>query len=129
MPYTNCCAAGLALAPADCCKTPPLGIPVTYTNLARRSEAIPNVPHILYCGGPVHNMATVIPVTHGDEGGAMGGVASGSVAARSIEVTGSSAVIVCGAPETRLNDTNLPNNQNTSGQTVEPSQYKCQTCR
>jgi hypothetical protein len=127
--FTNCSAGGVAMASADVCKTPPLGIPVSYVNIALRPEAVPNVPNIIYCGGPVHNMNTIIPVTHDDEGGSYGGVASGTVAAESTEATGSGMVIISGAPETRLTDTNLPNNQNTAGETVEPSQQKCMTCR
>jgi len=52
----------------------------------------------------------------------MGGVASGTVSSESRHVTGSGKVLIQGAPQTRLTDTNLPNKQNTSGQTVTPSQ-------
>jgi hypothetical protein len=119
--FANCSAGGIAIAPADVCLTPP-GIPVPYTNIANKTEAVPNVPTILYAGGPVHNMNTVIPVTHGDEPGSMGGVASGTVASLSRHVTGSAKVIIQGAPQTRMTDTNLPNSQNTAGQSVTPSQ-------
>lgn len=120
--FANCSAGGMALAASDVCKTPPLGIPSTYANIANKPEAVPNVPTIIYAGGPVHNLNTIIPMTHGDEGGSMGGVASGTVAALSRHVTGSGKVLIQGAPQTRLTDTNLPNNQNTAGQTVAPSQ-------
>ena len=119
--FVNCSAGGMAIAASDVCLTPP-GIPIPYTNTAYKTEAIPNVPNIIYVGGPVHNMNTIIPVTHGDEPGSMGGVASGTVAAQSRHVTGSSKVIIQGSPQTRMTDTNLPNSQNTSGQTVTPSQ-------
>ncbi|WP_323123566.1 DUF4150 domain-containing protein [Burkholderia alba] len=120
--FANCSAGGMALSGADVCKTPPLAIPVSYPNIANKPEAVPNVPNIIYSGGPVHNMNTIIPVTHSDEGGSMGGVASGTVSAQSRHVTGSGKVMIQGAPQTRLTDTNLPNNQNTAGQTVAPSQ-------
>ncbi|KVN21663.1 type VI secretion protein [Burkholderia pyrrocinia] len=120
--YANCSAGGMAMAGSDVCKTPPLAIPVPYPNIANQCEAVPNVPTIIYCGGPVHNLNTIIPVTHGDESGSMGGAASGTVAGPSRHVTGSGKVMIQGAPQTRLTDTNLPNNQNTAGQTVAPSQ-------
>ncbi|WP_126284133.1 DUF4150 domain-containing protein [Burkholderia stagnalis] len=120
--FANCSAGGMAMSGSDVCKTPPIAIPVSYPNIANKPEAVPNVTNIIYCGGPVHNMNTIIPVTHSDEPGSMGGVASGTVSAQSRHVTGSGKVLIQGAPQTRLTDTNLPNNQNTSGQTISPSQ-------
>ncbi|AIO70538.1 hypothetical protein DM82_4630 [Burkholderia oklahomensis] len=112
----------MALSGADVCKTPPLAIPVSYPNIANKPEAVPNVPNIIYAGGPVHNLNTIIPVTHSDEPGSMGGVASGTVSGPSRHVKGSGKVMIQGAPQTRLTDTNLPNNQNTAGNSVAPSQ-------
>lgn len=120
--FANCSAGGMALSSSDVCKTPPVGNPVSYPNLANQAEAVPNVPTILYSGGPVHNLNTIIPTTRSDEPGSMGGVASGTVSAQSRHATGSGKVLIQGAPQTRLTDTNLPNNQNTAGQTVAPSQ-------
>jgi hypothetical protein len=122
--FANCQAGGMDLAPADVCKTPPLGIPVPYANQANGSEAIPNVPNFIYVGGPVHNMNTIIPVTHNDEPGSMGGVASGTVAALSRHVTGANTIIIQGAPITRMTSVNLPNAQNTAGTRIAPSQTK-----
>ncbi|KVN35060.1 type VI secretion protein [Burkholderia pyrrocinia] len=112
----------MAIAPSDVCKTPPLAIPIPYPNIANKPEAVPNVPTIIYCGSPVHNKNTIIPVTHSDEPGSMGGVASGTVAALSINVTCSTLVIIQGAGQTRLTDSNATNNHNTIGTTVVPSQ-------
>lgn len=122
--FANCQAGGIDLSPADICKTPPLGIPIPYPNTANGSEAIPNVPHIIYVGGPVHNLNTLIPVTHNDEAGSMGGVASGMVAGPSRHVTGANKIIVRGAPITRMTSINLPNGQNTAGVRLSPSQTK-----
>ncbi|HEY4082587.1 MAG TPA: DUF4150 domain-containing protein [Burkholderiaceae bacterium] len=122
--FANCQAGGMDLAPCDVCKTPPLAIPIPYTNIANGAEAVPNVPTIIYVGGPVHNLNTVIPVTHGDEAGSMGGIASGTVAAQSRHVTGASTIIIQGAPITRMSSVNLPNQQNTSGSRLSPSQTK-----
>ncbi|TCW77512.1 type VI secretion protein [Burkholderia sp. SRS-46] len=120
--FANCSAGGMAMAGSDVCKTPPIAIPISYPNIANKCEAVPNVPTIIYCGGPVHNLNTIIPITHGDEAGSMGGAASGTVSGLSRHVTGSGKVMIQGAPQTRLTDTNLPNNQNTAGQTIAPSQ-------
>ncbi|HYP86483.1 MAG TPA: DUF4150 domain-containing protein [Variovorax sp.] len=122
--YANCQAGGQDLAPSDVCATPPLGIPISYVNTANGPEAIPNIPTIVYVGGPVHNMNTVIPVTHGDEPGSMGGVASGTVASSSRHVTGADFFLINGAPITRMTSVNLPNSQNTSGTRIQPSQTK-----
>jgi Domain of unknown function (DUF4150) len=127
--YVNSSAGGMAFTGGDVCKTPPIGTPVSYSNVANLPEAVPNVPNILYGGGPVHNMGTTIPATHSDEPGSMGGVASGTVASTSRNSKGSSAVFIQGAPQTRLTDTTLPNNQNTSGVNSAPSQTIYQTTR
>lgn len=112
------------MAPSDVCKTPPLGNPVPYTNIANGNEAIPNNPTIIWVGGPVHNLNTEIPITHADEPGSMGGVASGTVASRSRHVTGVNNILINGAPVTRMTSINLPNNQNTAGNRATPSQTK-----
>ncbi|SMG61229.1 DUF4150 domain-containing protein [Paraburkholderia susongensis] len=120
--FANCSAGGIAVALADICKTPPLAIADSYCNVANHAEAVPNVSNVFYAGGPAHNLNTIVPITHGGEAGAMGGVVSGTVCALSRHVTGSSKVLIQGAPQTRLTDTNLPNSQNTAGQSVTPSQ-------
>lgn len=122
--FANSQAGGMDLAPCDVCKTPPFATPIPYPNMANGPEAIPNVPHIIYVGGPVHNLNTIIPVTHNDEPGSMGGVASGTIAALSRHVTGANKIIIQGAPITRMTSVNLPNLQNTIGIRIAPSQTK-----
>ena len=122
--FANCQAGGMDLAPADVCKTPPLGIPIPYPNQANGPEAIPNIPNIIYVGGPVHNLNTIIPVSHNDEPGSMGGVASGTVAAFSKHITGANKVIIQGAPITRMTSVNQTNANNTVGSRITPSQTK-----
>ena len=124
MMFANSQAGGMDFTGNDVCKTPPVGVPIAYPNRANGNEAIPNVPNIIYVGGPVHNMNTIIPVTHNDEAGSMGGVASGTVKAQSKHVTGANTIIIKGSPITRMASVNLPNNQNTNGTRVAPSQGK-----
>nr|WP_224052632.1 DUF4150 domain-containing protein [Burkholderia cepacia] len=99
------------------------GIPVSFLNVAPLSEAVPNIRNILISGGPSHNMCTIVPSTHVDEAGSMGGVASGSVSGQSCYVTGSNKVMIQGASQTRMTDSTVTNNHNTSGNCVVASQY------
>ncbi len=122
--FANCQAKGTDLAPSDVCKTPPTANPVAYPNEAKGNEAIPNIPHIIWVGGPVHNLNTTIPVSHNDEAGSEGGVASGTVASKSQHVSGASRVIIMGAPVSRLTSPNLTNSNNAQGTRVAPSQTK-----
>ena len=109
---------------SNVCKTPPLGSPIAYPNQANGNEAIPNVPNIIYVGGPVHNMNTTIPSSHGDDAGSMGGVASGTVKGQSKHTSGANTIIIQGSPITRMSSNSSPNSQNTSGARVVPSQTK-----
>lgn len=104
--------------------TPPLGVPVGYGNHAERSNAIPNIPHILVGGGPIHNTATIIPSTSGDGGGSMGGVASGTVSSYCRNTNGANTVIVQGMPTARMTDPTTQNATNTTGTGTSPSQTK-----
>lgn len=122
--FANCSAGGIDISGSDVCKTPPLCIPIPYPNLAFGVMAIPNVPNILYCGGPVHNLATIIPVTFCDEPGACGGVVSGTVKGPSWHITCKPNFLVGGAPITRLTSINTPNTANTVGVRLVPSQLK-----
>ncbi|HKU00253.1 MAG TPA: DUF4150 domain-containing protein [Paraburkholderia sp.] len=102
--------------------TPPAGTPVAYGNHANRSEAIPNVPHILVAGGPIHNTATIIPSTTGDAPGSMGGVASGTVCSYCRNINGANTVLVKGMPTTRMTDPTMQNATNAIGAGTSPSQ-------
>lgn len=122
--FANCQAKGKDLAPSDMCLTPPMRTSQAYPNEAHGNEAIPNIPNIIWVGGPVHNLNTIIPITHNDEPGSDGGVASGTVAAQSQHQSGASRVIIMGAPVSRLTSPNQTNSNNTTGTRVEPSQTK-----
>ena len=109
---------------ADVCKTPPVGIPIPYTNVVLGCEAIPNVPNIIFVGGPVHNLNTINPMSHGDEAGSFGGVVSQMVCGPSRTITGAFTVIVAGAASARMSSSSLTNGQNTAGIRCCPSQLK-----
>ncbi|MBW7983725.1 DUF4150 domain-containing protein [Enterobacillus tribolii] len=120
--FANCQAGGLDLAAPDVCLTPPVPIPIPYVNIALGPLAIPNVLHILFAAAPAHNMATIIPVTFGDEPGVVGGVASGTVMCISQHITGVSSFLLSGQPATRLTDLTLQNLTNIVGVRILPSQ-------
>ena len=122
--YANSQAGGLDVCPLDICKIPPVGIPIPYTNIASGAQAIPNVTTILYGGGFVHNIDTVIPISSGNEAGILGGVVSGVIKGRSKHVIGSKTVIIQGGGVTRLTTPNMANGNNGVGSRLTPSQTK-----
>jgi hypothetical protein len=63
--FANCQMMGVDLAFPDVCKTPP-AIPIPYPNIALGPTAIPNAWNILFMCAPAHNLATVTPLTNGD---------------------------------------------------------------
>lgn len=126
MSYQNSQAGGQDKASCDVCKTPPFGTPANFENTAQGNSAVPNVHNVLLCGGPAHNQGTITPSSQGDEGGSYGGVASGVHKGSSRHATGSQKVFLQGMAVTRLNDTTLQNNGNTTGSRVLPSQCKVQ---
>ncbi|AIO68881.1 PAAR-like domain-containing protein [Burkholderia oklahomensis] len=103
-------------------RTPPVGVPVGYPNRAQRASAIPNVTNVYVGGGPVHNAATIIPISSGDSAGAMGGAASGTVSAVSRNPQGATKTLVSGMPITRMTDPTQQNSNNTIGSGSSPSQ-------
>src|ERR1700749_3537028 len=105
-------------------KTPPVGTPAGYDNNSQRGGVVPNVSNVLVGGAPAHNLATTIPASSGDGGGAMGGVASGTVSASSRNSQGANTVLLQGMPVTRQGDPTLQNSSNTTGSGTSPSQTK-----
>lgn len=124
--FANCQLMGQDMGFPDVCLTPsPAGpVPIPYPNIAMGPTAIPNVPTVLYMGGPAHNMATTIPMTNGDNAGVALGVASGMVMGPARHVTAAFTVILKGAPATRLTSVSLQNSTNCPGCRIVPSQVK-----
>jgi hypothetical protein len=124
--FANCQLMGMDSGFPDVCLTPappaPAPIPVPYPNIAMGPTAIPNVPNILILGTPVHNLATTIPMTNGDNAGIALGVASGTVMGPSRHLTGAFTVLYMGMPATRLTSMSLQNSTNCPGARIVPSQ-------
>ncbi|WP_308411109.1 PAAR-like domain-containing protein [Burkholderia thailandensis] len=81
----------------------------------------PNVIHLFVGGGPVHNVATIIPASSRDSGGSMGGVASQTVSGNPRNPQGASKTLVAGMPITRMTDPTQQNNNNATGSGSSPS--------
>jgi hypothetical protein len=124
--FANSQMMGMDMAFPDVCLTPappsPSPIPIPYPNIAMGPMAIPNVPTILIMGMPVHNLATTIPMTNGDNPGVMLGVASGTVMGPARHVLGANTVLYMGMPATRLTSMSLQNSTNAPGARIVPSQ-------
>ena len=121
--FANTQMMGMSLHFPDVCQTPmPAPVPVPYPNIALGPTAVPTVFNVLMMGAPAHNMATMTPMTHGDEPGVALGVASGLVMGPQRHVTGAFTVLINGMPATRLTSVSLSNGTNAVGARIVPSQ-------
>lgn len=97
--FANCQLFGVDLAFPDVCLTPmPAPTPIPYPDIALGPTAIPNAFNILFMGMPAHNMATITPLTNGDNPGVATGVASGTVMGPSRHLTGAFTVLLKALP-------------------------------
>jgi len=122
--FANCQLMGMDLAFPDVCKTPPALLPIPYPNMAMGPTAIPNAWNILFLAMPAHNMATVTPLTLGDQPGVALGLASNTVMAQSRHLTGAFTVLIKGTPVTRMTSLSMQNRTNMVGMRIVPSQFK-----
>lgn len=113
----------------DICLTPPLPVPIPYLNYVTSSLTIPSTANLrhLACGAPVclSTMAgSVTCLTQGDEGGVLGGVASGTFMGVRFNILGSSKVFSAGRPVHKMLGITLHNTCNIIGATLTPAQPK-----
>lgn len=121
--FANCQMMGMDMGFPDVCVTPAVPpVPVPYLNVAMGPMAIPNCPTILINCMPVHNLATTIPMTNGDNPGVLLGVAAGTVMGPSRHLTGAFTVLFQGMPASRLTSMSLQNSTNCPGARIVPSQ-------
>jgi hypothetical protein len=122
--FANSSMMGMDLGFPDVCLTPavPAPIPVPYPNIAMSPMAIPSQTSVFIEAMPVHNLGTEIPMTNGDNGGVVGGVASGTDMGPSRHLLGANTVLVGGLPVTRLTSMSLQNSTNAPGARIVPSQ-------
>jgi hypothetical protein len=122
--FANTQMMGMDMAFPDVCLTPagPAVVPIPYPNIAMGPTAIPSQTIVMIMAMPAHNLATVTPLTNGDNAGVMMGVASGLVMGPSRHLTGSFTVLFGGVPATRLTSMSLQNSTNAPGARLVPSQ-------
>ncbi len=122
--FANTQMMGMDMASPDVCLTPagPVMVPVPYPNIAMSPTAIPSQEIVMIMAMPAHNLATITPMTNGDNAGVGTGVASGTVMGPSRHVTACFTVLYGGMPATRLTSMTLQNSTNAPGARVVPSQ-------
>lgn len=113
---------GQAMATPDVCKTPPLAIPAPFPNISLNATAVPAQYQIMIQGQPILTVASVNPMTSGDEAGTLGGVVSQTIKGPCNTVMGSMAYIVGGSPVQRCLDPTTQNGGNSLGTHQVPSQ-------
>ena len=121
--FLNTQMMGMDLGFPDVCLTPtPVPVPIPYPNIALGPTAVPNVLTVLTNFMPTHNMATVVPMTNGDNAGVNMGVASGTVMGPRRHLTAAFTVLINGMPATRITSVSLANSTNCPGVRIVPSQ-------
>lgn len=113
---------GMSTGVPDTCMTPPFAIPAPFPNLCQNAMAVPGYFTIMILGQPELNMASQYPASNGDEGGAMGGVASGIICGPGRPMLGSMVYNVGGMPSWRMTAPTMQNLTNAPGVTAVPSQ-------
>ena len=90
---------GLDFAIPDVCLTP---VPTPYPNLALPMTAIPTQFNVMTVCMPNHNLATITPMSNGDNGGVMGNPLSGMDMGPSKNLVGSFTTLIGGMPATTM---------------------------
>lgn len=123
--FANSQMTGMDVGFPDVCMTPtPTPTPIPYPNVGMGQTSIPVAFNILIQGMPVHNLATVTPLSNGDNPGVAMGVASGTVMGRVRHLTAAFTVLFKGMPGSRLTSVSLHNLLNAIGARLVPSQLK-----
>lgn len=123
-------SGGVNLGAPDVCKTPVAGapVPVPYVNISSGSNANPSTAtrKTLVSGSPALNLNSKTILSNGDESGVQTGIVSNVIMGPTSFVTGSSKLILEGAPAVRLTSTTGQNgiNMNCPGTCIAPSQVK-----
>lgn len=113
---------GMSNAIPDVCKTPPFAIPAPFPNLGNNAMAIPTYFTVMINCMPELNIMSMYAITNGDEGGALGGVASQIIVGPGRAMMGSTCYFVGGGPSWRLTAPTLQNLSNAPGVSMVPSQ-------
>ena len=115
--------SGMSMATPDVCMTPPLAIPAPFPNIANNGMTLPAYFTIMINCMPELNQGSQYMMTSGDEGGAMGGVASGTIMMMGRPTLCSTVYFVGGMPSWRLTAMTMQNLTNAPGCTMVPGQF------
>jgi hypothetical protein len=115
-------ADGLCIGAPDICLTPPQGIPVGYVNMAFCRNAVRTSATMRVQNKPVLTDGSFIPMSTGDEPGAMGGITSGTFISICRFVTASAKVYADNQKVILHTSMTSQNNGNCVGQQTTPSQ-------
>jgi hypothetical protein len=123
--FANTNMGVLSLAFPDVCTTPVVvPVPVPYPNIAVSATAIPSQFNVLIECMPAHNLATINPISNGNEAGVLLGVMSAMIMGPQRHLMGSMTVFTGGPPATRMLDPTGQNGllPNAPGLSLTPAQ-------
>jgi len=101
------------LTTVDICNTPPFCQSVTYTNIAKSSDAAKTASSVKINGNPACVLTSNFAVSSGDEAGTCGGTISGTIKGMAEFITFSNDIFIEGVPVVRQTDKMISNNKNT----------------
>ncbi|WP_437334090.1 DUF4150 domain-containing protein [Sorangium sp. So ce296] len=120
MCFASTSGGGLDFGVPDVC----LPGPVPYPNMASRTMATSVAYKVILGRGPAHTLATVIPISMGDNPGILGGVISRRNMGPSRRLVPYPKLLLQNKPAVRLGATGIQNQINVNGTTIAPSQVK-----
>ncbi|MDC0534640.1 DUF4150 domain-containing protein [Francisellaceae bacterium] len=104
--------------PTDICKTQvgPATVPLPYPNIGVPTMCDQPVATVLFANGPAINLDGKIPMTNGDQAGAIGGVLSSMIMGQlQFMSTMAPTVKVGGSPAVTTQSPTMQNKENTPG--------------
>lgn len=124
--FSNTQMMGMDTGFPDVCLTPsPAGpVPIPYPNISLGPTTVPAQVRVFHMFTPAHNMASVAPLSNGDNAGLATGVASGTVMGPRRHVTAAFTILVGGMPTTKMTSVAIQNNTNCPGVRMVPSQVR-----
>lgn len=132
MVFVSTNMGGMDTAAPDTCLVPAAAgapVPTPLPNMAPTPTTIPTQFKALIMCLPAHNMASMKPLTSGDEPGVQMGVASGMIKGPSRNLLGSTNYFPGCMPATKMLMPTLQNNTNAPGASLVPSQLKVLSVR
>ncbi|XXX76723.1 DUF4150 domain-containing protein [Sorangium sp. So ce134] len=120
MCFASTSGGGLDFGVPDVC----LPGPVPYPNTASRTMATSVAYKVILGRGPAHTLATVIPISMGDNPGILGGVISRRNMGPSRRLVPYPKLLLQNKPAVRLGASGIQNQINVNGTTIAPSQVK-----